>query len=170
MRVLQVLGTSAGGVGRHVHGLAAGLVARGHDVTVCCPAGVEQHFCFAGTGARVVTVPISDRPHPRNDARATTVLREQVEQADVVHAHGLRAGALAVLAATGHDAPVVVTLHNATPQGRWTSRVYAVLERLVARRASLVLGVSADLVERQRELGATTGDLAVIPAPGHPRR
>ena len=60
---------------------------------------------------------MSDRPRPLADLRAVSTLGELLRQADVVHAHGLRAGALACLAALGSDVPVVVTLHNAAPSG-----------------------------------------------------
>lgn len=170
MRVLLVLGTSAGGVGRHVHGLASGLVAQGHSVVVACPQEVEDRFGFAGTGARHVALTVTDRPHPLRDLRALSTLGDLLRHADVVHAHGLRAGALSCLAATGSQVPVVVTLHNAAPAGGVTGRVYAVLERVVARRATLVLGVSADLVDRMAHLGARVGGLAVIPGPPPPER
>ncbi len=168
MRILLVLGTSAGGVGRHVHGLASGLVAQGHSVVVACPQDVEDRFGFGATGARHVSLTVTDRPHPLRDLRAISTLGDLLQHADVVHAHGLRAGALACLAATGSEAPVVVTLHNAAPAGRLTGRLYAVLERVVARRATLVLGVSDDLVGRMADLGAKAGGLAVIPGPPPP--
>ncbi|HUR09045.1 MAG TPA: glycosyltransferase, partial [Nonomuraea sp.] len=40
---------------------------------------------------------VSDRPHPVNDLRAVLAIRRMTKDADVVHAHGLRAGALAGL-------------------------------------------------------------------------
>ncbi len=165
MRVALVLGTSAGGVGRHVHDLVTGLVAAGHDVLVACPAEAEEHFGFVAAGARHVPLRVADRPHPVRDLAAVTVLRRVRAGADVVHAHGLRAGALAVLAGGRPTAPLVVTLHNATPGGPVLGRVYAVLERLVSRGARLVLGVSADLVDRQQGLGARATGLAVVAAP-----
>lgn len=168
MRVLLVLGTSSGGVGRHVHGLARGLAAVGHSVRVACPQEVEDQFAFSPVGARHLPLAISDRPSPLGDLRAIARLGDLLRQADVVHAHGLRAGALAVVAALGSSVPVVVTLHNAAPAGRLTAAVYAVLERVVARRATVVLGVSADLVERMERLGARSAGLAVIPGPPPP--
>jgi glycosyltransferase involved in cell wall biosynthesis len=165
MRILLVLGTSAGGVGRHVHGLVSGLVDQGHSVVVACPPEVETHFGFAAAGARHVPLTVTDRPHPLRDLRALSTLGDLLRHADVVHAHGLRAGALAGLAAVGSQVPVVVTLHNAAPTGRLTGRLYAVLERVVARRATVVLGVSQDLVDRMDDLGARSGGLAVIPGP-----
>ena len=165
MRILLVLGTSAGGVGRHVHGLVSGLVDQGHSVVVACPREVEAHFGFAAAGARHVPLTVTDRPHPLRDLRALSTLGDLLRHADVAHAHGLRAGALAGLAAVGSQVPVVVTLHNAAPTGRLTGKLYAVLERVVARRATVVLGVSQDLVDRMDDLGARNGGLAVIPGP-----
>ena len=72
---------------------------------------------------------------------------------------------MAVLAVGRGPVPVVATLHNAAPSGAVTGAVYAALERVVALRSALVLGVSADLVERMRRLGARRTGLAVVAAP-----
>jgi glycosyltransferase involved in cell wall biosynthesis len=168
MRVLQVLGTSAGGVGSHVHDLVGSLAADGHEVVVACPPPVEEHFRFGDLGAAVVGLEVSDRPHPARDARAVRDLSGLAGPADLVHAHGLRAGALAVLATARIDVPVVVTLHNAAPSGAVNGAVFAALERVVARGSALVLGVSPDLVQRMERLGARRTGLAVVAAP--PRR
>ena len=168
MRLLVVLGTSAGGVGRHVHGLVRSLTGAGHHVVVACPPEVEDHFAFGDVAAAVVPLDVSDRPHPVRDARAVRDLSRLAAGADLVHAHGLRAAALAVLATARGGVPVVATLHNAAPSGALTGVVYAGLERVVARGSALVLGVSADLVDRVDRLGARRTGLAVVAAP--PRR
>ncbi len=168
MRIVLVLGMSAGGVGTHVRGLAAGLVTAGHDVVVAGPEESLSRFELAATGASVTEAAIAERPDPRRDGAALVTLRRLARGADVVHAHGLRAGALACLATLGSRVPVVVTLHNAAPTRRLTGLVYAGLERIVARRAAVVLGVSHDLVDRMRSLGARHTGLAVVPAPPPP--
>ncbi|MDT0215369.1 glycosyltransferase family 4 protein [Rothia sp. ARF10] len=168
MRVALVMGTSAGGTGRHVHDVVSGLVGAGHDVVVLAPEGELDQFDYAATGAATVALGVSDRPHPVRDAQAVSVLRAVCRGADVVHAHGARVGALASLALAGQDVPLVVTLHNASPGGGLAGRVHAVLERVVAKGADLVLGVSADIVETQRRLGARRAELAVIAAPPPP--
>lgn len=150
--VLLVLGTSTGGVGRHVQSLASGLTGAGCRVTVAGPAATRAVFDLPA----YEVVEIGERPHPARDAAAAARLRALSRSVDVVHAHGLRAGALAVLA----PGPVVVTLHNAV-----TGRVAAVLERLVARRAAVVLAASSDLAERVRALGARDVRLAPVAAP-----
>lgn len=165
MRVVVVLGTSAGGVGRHVHDLVGSLTGAGHEVVVACPSAVDLHFALHDVATAVVPVELSDRPHPARDARAVRELGRLARGADVVHAHGLRAAAVAVLAAGRGGVPVVATLHNAAPSGALTGAVYAALERVVALRSAVVLGVSADLVERMRRLGARRTGLAVVAAP-----
>lgn len=98
LRVALVLGTSAGGVGRHVRSVAEGLVERGARVMVCGPAATDALFGFGAGGARFAEVDLADRPRPASDARAVARLRRLLRDADVVHAHGLRAGALAAAA------------------------------------------------------------------------
>ncbi|WP_258572370.1 glycosyltransferase family 4 protein [Actinomadura parmotrematis] len=175
MRVALVLGTAAGGLGRHVRAVAAGLAERGAGVVVCGPAATEESYGFTGPGVRFAEVDVADRPRPVQDARAVLRLRRLLADADVVHAHGLRAGALAI-AATARvapgplrlsrgGAPVVVTLHNAVLAGGRTAAVYGALERVVARGAAMVLGVSPDLEERMRALHARRVGLALVPSP-----
>ena len=89
----------------------------------------------------------------------------------MLHAHGLRAGALAALALAGKPAQrtaLVVTVHNAAPSGRTAAAMYAVLELIVARRADTVLPVSGDLAARLHRRGARIAGLAVVAAPDAP--
>ncbi|MGL5866006.1 MAG: glycosyltransferase family 4 protein [Dermatophilaceae bacterium] len=169
MRVLMVLGTSAGGVGRHVAGLTGSLAGAGHHVVVAAPADVLAGFDLGDSAITAVAVELGDRPRPRRDALAVRQVARLAATVDVVHAHGLRAAAVAALATPGRGAPpVVATLHNAAPSGRLTGLAYAGLEHLVASGCDLVLGVSADLVQRMTALGARRTALAVVAAP--PRR
>ncbi|PJI95286.1 glycosyltransferase [Luteimicrobium subarcticum] len=171
MRVVQVLGSSAGGVARHVGQVADVLVERGTSVRVAGPASVAPTVRAAagaaGAALDVVDVEIADRPRG-SDVGALRRLRALARDADVVHAHGLRAGALSVLGAVGLRARrprVVVTLHNLPVGGRGVRTVSAVLERVVARGADVVLGVSPDLVDLARVRGARDVALALVPAP-----
>ncbi|TWP34884.1 glycosyltransferase family 4 protein [Leekyejoonella antrihumi] len=169
-RVLLVVGMVAGGAGRHVRSLAEGLTKRGHRVTLACPKQVAERYQLADTGADIVRAEIAERPHPATDARTMRTLRSQAADADIVHAHGLRAGAMAALAS--RRTPVIVTLHNASPESGAARVVFHALEKVIASRAALVLGVSADVVARMRSLGADRAELAVVAAPdlSHPER
>ncbi len=165
MNVLLVQGTSAGGVGRHVVTTAAGLQRRGHRVVLAAPATAREDFGVDATGAGFVAVAIGDRPDPRRDAAAVRRLRQISAGADVVHAHGLRAGALTALALLGRRTPLVVTLHN-LPVGSVRVRAISTgLESVVAHQADAVLGVSGDLVSRMARRGAVRTERALVPAP-----
>ena len=186
MNVLLVLATSGGGVGRHVAQIAAGLAgssgsassqgsagsgqgSSGHRVRVAGPAQTEQDFGFTAIGAGFDPLQIAARPRPLADRRTIERLRGLAAEADVVHAHGLRAGALAALAVRrirrGRRPKLVVTLHNALVSGGAIAVVHAVLERIVARGADVVLVVSADLGTAMRRRGARDVRPAVVPAP-----
>jgi glycosyltransferase involved in cell wall biosynthesis len=159
LHAVHVLSTAAGA---HVCSLAGGLVARGVEVTVCAPAATATDYPFSRSGARFVPVDLGRRTAA--DAPAVAALRAVFGSAGVVHAHGMRAGLLASLALGGRRTPLVVTWHGADPPAddgpggmvlRW-------LERRWVRGASVVLGVSSDLVDRARRYGAR--DVRLAPA------
>ncbi|SDD32418.1 Glycosyltransferase involved in cell wall bisynthesis [Sanguibacter gelidistatuariae] len=171
-RILQVLGSSAGGVARHVGQISAALSATGDgglgaEVVVAGPESVRG---LVVTAPRVgfAAVEIADRPRA-SDVSAVRALRRLAAGCDVLHAHGLRAGALAVLAARSlprRARPrMVVTLHNLPVGSRSVRAVSAVLETVVGRGADEVLGVSSDLVELARRRGARQAQRALVPAP-----
>ncbi len=168
LAVAFLAGRTAGGTGRHVPMLARGCAARGATVTVYGPPQPG-----APGSLRFRSVEIGDRPRPAHDARAVAQLRRWLarDAPAVLHAHGVRAGALAALALAGRPGrrtALVVTVHNAPPAGRAASAVYAALELIVARRAAAVLPVSADLAGRLRRRGARMAGPAVVAAPAGP--
>ena len=167
-RIALVLASSGGGVGRHVAALARDLHRAGVPVTVAGPSATHAAFDLVATGATVEAVEIADRPRPGSDLRALAALRELADRVDVVHAHGLRAGALAVLAARSRRVRprVVVTLHNALVGGRRIAAVHKVLAGIVARGADTVLVVSPDLGDTMRALGARQVERALGPRAG----
>jgi glycosyltransferase involved in cell wall biosynthesis len=143
--------------------------------------GAANEGAAVGTGGA--------RAAAAGDIRTITV--GDSRRPDVVHAHGLRAGALSALALvgapararrrrrslmrTGAPAPnrprpaLVVTVHNAPPAGGGApALIYRLLERIVARRADLVLCVSADLEARMRSASARQVARAVVPSPTPP--
>jgi glycosyltransferase involved in cell wall biosynthesis len=179
--VALVLGTSAGGIIRHVRMLAAGLAVAGVQVVVHAPPATLR-LVTAGSPlpATVSLTPVEIGERPRgSDASTVRRLRRLLVAgaggaaggpAGLIHAHGLRAGALCVLATVtspGRARPgLVVTVHNAPPAGRGlTALLYRVLEVIVARGADLVLCVSPDLERRMRRAGARQVARAVVPAP-----
>jgi glycosyltransferase involved in cell wall biosynthesis len=166
-RVALVLGLASGGTARHVTALAAGCRAAGLDV---CVLGPEPTLRGLRADADTLAIPIGDRPDPARVARAVVRLRGALggRRVDVVHAHGVRAGALAAMAIAGlrprARPALAVTVHNTAPDHATARLFYQMLERICARRADLVLCVSADLLGRMRSLGATAEQFDV-PAP-----
>jgi glycosyltransferase involved in cell wall biosynthesis len=143
-RVLHVLGPSTGGIRRHVGALVAALSARGWDIEVAGPAGVLE-----GIRPLDVVVDIPTNLAPVRLAGAWRQLRRAVRGMDLVHAHGLKAGWLAVVAARArrHPPPVVVTVHNIIldeTSGR-SARIMRVLERRVFKEADALVAVSPEV-------------------------
>jgi len=198
LAVSYLAASTTGGTGRHVLMLASGCAARGAAVTVYGPAALGQQASRDNAGAattgqatggtvtgglgtaglakgpppgwRFVPVEIADRPRPASDTAAVARLRRRLarDRPDVLHAHGLRAGAVAALALAGRSRgrpALVVTVHNAAPPGRAAAILYAGLELIVARRADVILAVSGDLAARLRQRGARDVARAVVPAP-----
>ncbi|WP_030720061.1 glycosyltransferase family 4 protein [Streptomyces sp. NRRL F-2580] len=157
LRTVQVLGDGAGaGSCAHVRSLATGLAARGVRVTVCAPVQAEGEYDFTGAGAEFAP-------------DAVSVLRAACAGADVVHAHGVRAGLRAALAMRGRRVPLVVSWHGDGPtQAGALGRLGRVLERHVARAAAVVLGASSDLVDLARLRGARDARLAPVAVPAGP--
>lgn len=146
----MVLTASTGGIGRHVASVGPRLVARGFDVTVHAPrVTLEAHELGV--------------PAVRLDA---LTLARGVGAADVVHAHGYKAAALALPYARLRRVPLVVTWHNAVLGTGSGARAGRLLQRVVARGADLVLAASSDLLAQAVALGAREAALAPVAAPG----
>jgi glycosyltransferase involved in cell wall biosynthesis len=156
--------------------LAGGCAARGATVHVYGPAATRAGLSQAGgapPGWDFSVVDIADGPRPARDLAAVARVRRLLarDTPGVLHAHGLRAGALAALALAGPGTPqtmLAVTVHNAPPDAGPAAAVYAGLELIVARRADAVLTVSGDLAARMRRRGARLAGRALVPAPAAP--
>ncbi|MEV6314807.1 glycosyltransferase family 4 protein [Streptomyces sp. NPDC051776] len=163
LHVVQVLGRGSSGSGAHVCSLAAGLVARGVQVTVCAPYATQCAYDFTSAGARFVAV------EARTDPAALAVLRAVCADADLVHAHGLRPAVRSSLALGGARTPLVVTWHTSIHAEGARAHLVRLTERRAARAATVVLGACSELVERARERGARDARLAPVAVPA-PRR
>jgi glycosyltransferase involved in cell wall biosynthesis len=165
-RVVEVLATSAGGVGSHIRTIVPAIRAAGATVRVCGAAATEELFRFTATGADFRPVGISAGLAPLADSRAVGQLRRAAKGADLLHAHGLRAGLVAAAArrlSGDRTRPLVLTLHNALQESSGAKqRLLRAVEGTTIRAADLVLAVSGDLAANARRLGAR--DVRVVPA------
>jgi glycosyltransferase involved in cell wall biosynthesis len=169
-RIAEVLATSTGGVGTHVRSVLPALATAGAAAVVCGPAATDRLFRFPDA-AQFRPVEISAGLAPLTDARAVGRLRAALADVDLVHAHGLRAGLVAAAARRlgGPRRPLVLTLHNALPEGGGPLRaVLRAAERATIRDADVVLAASGDLAANARRLGAPDVRVAPVSAPPLP--
>lgn len=169
-RVLELSAQAAGGVRAHIRQVSQLLAKDGHQVLLAGPSNVISPAPDAVGGAclRTYQIDIGARPSGA-DLKALRQLKQLAATVEVIHAHGLRAGALAVLAAKRLPAAkrprVVVTLHNLPVGSAPTRLVGKALHLVVVKGADYVLTVSPDLLEKAKQLGLKTGEIAVVPAP-----
>lgn len=170
MRVLELSAQAAGGVRAHIRQVSQLLAKDGHQVLLAGPSNVISPAPGAVGGAclRTYQIDIGARPSGA-DLKALRQLKQLAATVEVIHAHGLRAGALAVLAAKRLPAAkrprVVVTLHNLPVGSAPTRLVGKALHLVVVKGADYVLTVSPDLLEKAKQLGLKAGEIAVVPAP-----
>lgn len=169
-RVLELSAQAAGGVRAHIRQVSQLLAKDGHQVLLAGPSNVISPADGAVGGAclRTYQIDIGARPSGA-DLKALRQLKQLAATAQVIHAHGLRAGALAVLAVKRLPAAkrprVVVTLHNLPVGSALTRLVGQALQLVVVKGADYVLTVSPDLLEKAKQLGLKAGEIAVVPAP-----
>ena len=169
-RVLELSAQAAGGVRAHIRQVSQLLAKDGHQVLLAGPSNVILPAPGAVGGAclRTYQIDIGARPSGA-DLKALRQLKQLAATVEVIHAHGLRAGALAVLAAKRLPAAkrprVVVTLHNLPVGSAPTRLVGQALHLVVVKGADYVLTVSPDLLEKAKQLGLKAGEIAVVPAP-----
>jgi glycosyltransferase involved in cell wall biosynthesis len=152
VKVAQLLTASTGGIGRHVASIAPRLEQRGHQTRVFCPKATAEVQRFKELGL---------------DVWPLTSMRRFVG-VDLVHAHGLKAGWLALPIAWMFSVPLVVTWHNALLGDGLVSAAGRQTQRAVAMGADLTLAASSDLVAQARRLGAKNVRLSPVAAPEPP--
>lgn len=169
-RVLELSAQAAGGVRAHIRQVSQLLAKDGHQVLLAGPSNVISPApgVVGGACLRTYQIDIGARPSGA-DLKALRQLKQLAATVEVIHAHGLRAGALAVLAAKRLPAAkrprVVVTLHNLPVGSAPTRLVGKALHLVVVKGADYVLTVSPDLLEKAKQLGLKAGEIAVVPAP-----
>lgn len=148
-RVLQVLGRSAGGIARHVAQIVSALDATdGLRVDVAGPSDLPVEMPKAMHDVLVPDGPVGG--HRSAVRKLRSLIR--AHHYDVVHAHGLRAGIDASLAARRAGVPSLVTIHNLVRPEIAGSRapLYRVAEDLAVRLSDRTFAVSKDIADHVR--------------------
>lgn len=160
---LQLLGPSTGGIRVHVATLASGLADLGVDAPVVGPAGV-----LGDLGAQAGIVPVPAGMSPLGLLRARRALRSWRTEADLIHAHGLKAAWSAVGGSPRR--PLVLTVHNVVldeAAGR-AAGLQRRLERRVLASADRVIALTTSMAESLEEVVAPERLRVVLPASREP--
>lgn len=145
-RVLQVLSRSAGGMARHVAQIVAELDGTS-DLAIDIAAPADLPIAMPKP---VLPLDIPKSPMGGH-TRAIGRIRSLAKNYDVLHAHGLRAGADAGLATRGPHK--IVTVHNLVrPEiaGRLRAPVYRRIESLAVALNDRTFAVSTDIARSLR--------------------
>lgn len=148
LNVLQVLGRSAGGIARHVAQITDALDSDALAVDIAGPTGLP-------VAMPKPVIPLDIPDGPLGHGRVVRQLRSYLRQGDydVVHAHGLRAGIDAALAARPLDIPALQTVHNLVlpdVSGRVKAAAFRWAEPLSVRLTRHTFAVSAEIARRLR--------------------
>jgi glycosyltransferase involved in cell wall biosynthesis len=171
--VVLVLTSPTKTVRAHVRGLVQRLLASGVDVRLAGPRAVLATFSdLLDVDADGIVLPLGHDLRPAHDLAAATALRHALHgrPAEVLHAHGFRAGAVAALAVRlVRPRPALVTTWHAMPYVGPTGRVaIGAGARMVARSSDVTLAPSADVLARSVEVGASRARLSPVAAPELP--
>lgn len=162
--VPQVLGPSAGGIRAHVATLAAALDDSGISAPVLGPAGVMD-----GVGAQAGVVPVPAGLRPDGLLAARRALAPWRHDAQVLHAHGLKAAWTCMGGSPRR--PTVLTVHNVVLEesaGRMAG-VQRLLERTALRRADRVIALTTSMAEELSGVVPPERVRVALPASPPPR-
>ncbi len=153
-----------GGLESVVRALAAGHVARGHEVTVVAVVDPEPDphpllMSLEEAGVRVVRIPARGRRYLHERRRLHGEIVRQ--HPDVVHTHGYRSDVLAGSAARAAGVPTLTTVHGFTG-GDWKNRFYEAVQLRAFRRADAVVAVSRPLESLLRSRGVPARRLVFL--------
>lgn len=164
-RIALVIGQTTGGIGRHVSALVSEVVERGGNPQVFGPE-TTRAFGFEARGATFHPLEVPSRAASVNLFLKSSELTRLLGGTDLVHAHGLRAGAVAGRAARRAGvAARIVTIHNAVLDRKGARAALAWLgDRLLARQFSVRICVSNDLARLAMKANpSNAGSVRVIP-------
>ena len=172
--VVVVLTSPTKTVRAHVRGLVQRLLAGGRRRApgrsrAPCVATFSDLLDVDEVG---IVLPLGHELRPAHDLAAATTLRHalRARPAQVVHAHGFRAGAVSALAVRlVRPRPALVTTWHALPYAGPSGRVaIGAGARMVARSSDVTLAPSADVLARSVEVGASRARLSPVAAPRLP--
>lgn len=159
IRVAQVVRPAEGGIRKHVSLLTAGLNRERFASAVYAPADFTLDAAAQDVPQHVIA--ISARTNISADLRAISDLTKQLRgSVNLVHAHGLRAALIGVLAAKRAGIPSLFTAHNLVPP---TGRLQRVLLRVIGQSTRRILAVSQAVAKSLIAGGLPNTKIHVVP-------
>ncbi len=159
IRVAQVVRPAEGGIRKHVSLLTAGLDREHFSPSIYAPADFTLDAAAQPIKQHIVA--ISAKTNISEDLRAINDLTKQLRgNADLVHAHGLRAALIGVLAAKRAGVPSLFTAHNLVPP---TGRLQRVLLRIIGQSTRRILAVSQAVADSLITAGFPNEKICVVP-------
>lgn len=143
LNVVQFVASAEGGMAQHVGQVCEVLSGHHHVIAI---AGPQVHI-----PAGVTHIPMTARARPGMSwFLAMNKLRAVAGNADIVHAHGLRAGFMAALALRARrlkHVPLIITLHSLPPTRGVAGKASDLQWAIARRRTSAVLAVSRAIAQ-----------------------
>ncbi len=160
VRVLQVVRPAQGGIRRHVLTLLDGLDPALISCAVAAPPAFVRETLLHPQVAATIPLDIAARFSLARDFLAARRLARVVPKfADVVHAHGARAGWICALARRHRPFPLVFTAHNLVSPGL-SARLGM---PFIGFQAARVLAVSPAVAESLAACGLPRAKIQVVP-------
>lgn len=158
VRVLQVVRPASGGIRQHLETLLSSMDPAQVTNSVAAPPALLE--IFRGSPNCYGAIPLEIAPRiALSDLHCAWRLSLVQAQADLVHAHGLRAAWVAALAHCRRPFPLLFTAHNAV--GRSLPTRLAV--SFISRRCTKIVAVSSAVAESLVANGADRAKMVVIP-------
>lgn len=160
VRVLQVVRPALGGIRQHVLSLLDGLDPALVTNSVAAPPAFVQEVLRHPHLHATIPLDIAARLSLARDLLAARRLARVVPQfADIVHAHGARAGWICALAHRHHPFPLVFTAHNLVGRGLLSRLAFPFL----GFHAMRVLAVSPSVADSLAATGLPRAKIQIIP-------
>lgn len=150
IRIMFITRPSAGGIRKHLLGLATRLTGLSYELILVCPGDDAELTSLAGRGISVYPLAIPGEFHPHRDLQAILEIKGLIERLnpDLIHAHSYKAGLLGL--AVGwlkKGPPLICTFHN--PVRRQTNKLHDLGKRrllsALGKRATHIITVSQAL-------------------------
>ncbi len=159
-RVLQIVRPATGGIRQHVLSLASHLDPARSTTALAAPADFLHNLPHEAPFLTTYAVAIAPRLSLWADLMAARRLASLVPvNADLVHAHGLRAAWIAALAQRFRPFPLIISAHNLVETGRLTRSGL----RFATSRASRMIAVSDAVASSLKANGVSERKIVVIP-------